>query len=222
VASGRSSGPRAGAQNVQPVHFHESHEFLLKTLGPGSGRALTLSRFVGRTGRPGPKSGDDWFFIKKESSPDLGPEPQAQIPLDKGVPQIIGPTCLSCLLNASARVGYAVFLFARALLFSLLDLRTGTPGLFHVFLVVLAILRRYRTAQHAIHARKLVTALEYQSACVSDWSAADTAFVDALNGKAHGAVRALGLRARSTQRIQRASKRLHSVGLMMKRARSKT
>ena len=146
MASGRSSGPRAGAQNLQPVYFRESHEFLLER----SGRALTLSRFVGRTGRPGPKSGDDWFFMKRESSPDLGPEPQAQIRLDKGVPQIIGPTCLSCLLNASARVGYAVLLFARALLFSLLDLRTGIPGLFHVFLVVLAILRRYRTAQHAM------------------------------------------------------------------------
>ena len=33
VASGRSSGPRAGAQNLQPVRFHESHEFLLERSG---------------------------------------------------------------------------------------------------------------------------------------------------------------------------------------------
>ena len=89
---------------------------------------------MGRTGRPGPKSGDDRFFIKKESSPDLGPEPQAQIPLDKGVPQTIGPSYLSCLLDAAPRVAYAEFVLAGALLFSLPDSRTSRPKLFHVFL----------------------------------------------------------------------------------------
>ena len=72
--AGLSSEPTASG-------FFCKRQNLLKGFWPRSGLSLTLSRFVGRTGSRGQKSGSDWFFIKTESEPECGPLPWAPNPL---------------------------------------------------------------------------------------------------------------------------------------------
>ena len=74
--SGLSSGLSGLSPGPATSVFLRKRKKSMLELGPLSGLSLTLSRFVGRTGRRGPKSGSDRFFIITELEPGSGLSPK--------------------------------------------------------------------------------------------------------------------------------------------------
>ena len=89
---GPELGPEGHRSEPTASDVSRKTQNLKNGFGPGSGRSWALSCFVGSTGSSGPKSGSDWFFIKTESEPDLGPGPRGPNPLEKkGCPRHVEP-----------------------------------------------------------------------------------------------------------------------------------